>query len=316
METDDPLWRPLTGAAEKGRLKDVHERRPKLSTLNSTSSVKKWIPSIKSEIEYYLQQSQLSHYPERKIVEFQMCIEALEKEYKRFITKLRVLDPSCKDKPWTPRAYVKRRADIQDSPNTVMKLRCCGSPDRRGLLREGENALTRKATEGGETSADATRPHLSQSEGKCSTSVPASVGPKSSERTCLDQDQPLSFDRTRLAVAAAGLRDAVLQPGSSHTRSLARVLQSGLPNLCSSPLGQSLATQRTDAAGAEGKKMVMESVTGKTGAVERHKPSFEPKPEMAEVMPGKSHNTGTTRDKTRHVLGLDCYSSSDEGSDT
>ena len=125
------------------------------STLNSASSVKKWIPSIKNEIEYYLQvsemllmcktcsaemvsnggeflkfpyiqslmflsfpsqQSQLSHYPERKIAEFQLHIEALEKEYKSFISKLRVLDPSCKHKPWTPRAYCKRRADTQDSP--------------------------------------------------------------------------------------------------------------------------------------------------------------------------------------------------------
>lgn len=70
----------------EGRLKDVHERRPKLvmndvvnviitnhyfssplfrlffvahlfsqSTLNSAASIKKWIPSIMNEIEYYLQ---------------------------------------------------------------------------------------------------------------------------------------------------------------------------------------------------------------------------------------------------------------------
>lgn len=66
-------------SSTEGRLKDVHERRPKLvincylqqfiftwtsllqptlslqSTLNAASSVKKWIPSIKNEIEYYLQ---------------------------------------------------------------------------------------------------------------------------------------------------------------------------------------------------------------------------------------------------------------------
>ena len=57
------------------------------------------------------QQSQLSHYPERKIAEFQFCIEGLEKEYKRFLSKLRALDPSCKHQPWTPRAYAKRRGD-------------------------------------------------------------------------------------------------------------------------------------------------------------------------------------------------------------
>ena len=57
------------------------------------------------------QQSQLSHYPERKIAEFQFCIEGLEKEYKRFLSKLRALDPSCKHQPWTPRAYAKKRED-------------------------------------------------------------------------------------------------------------------------------------------------------------------------------------------------------------
>lgn len=45
-----------------------------------------------------------------------MNIEALEKEYKRFIAKLRVLDPSCKYKPWTARPYCKRRGDTQESP--------------------------------------------------------------------------------------------------------------------------------------------------------------------------------------------------------
>lgn len=143
------------------------ERLSPQSTLNSASSVKKWIPSIKNEIEYYLQvsqmslwilvgtflasngletwpsasicwhqlflfpcqQSQLTHYPERKIAEFQLHIDALEKEYKRFIAKLRVLDPSCKHKPWTPRAYSKRRADTLDSTSIgqcvyIVKLSC------------------------------------------------------------------------------------------------------------------------------------------------------------------------------------------------
>lgn len=66
----------------------------------------------------FCQQSQLTHYPERKIAEFQLQIEALEKEYKRFVAKLRVLDPSCKHRPWTPRSYSKRRADTQD-PTSV-----------------------------------------------------------------------------------------------------------------------------------------------------------------------------------------------------
>lgn len=68
-------------------------------------------------LSFPFQQSQLSHYPERKIAEFQQHIEALEKEYKSFIAKLRVLDPSCKHKPWTPRAYCKRKAETQESPD-------------------------------------------------------------------------------------------------------------------------------------------------------------------------------------------------------
>lgn len=67
----------------------------------------------------FCQQSQLTHYPERKIAEFQLKIESLEKEYKRFIAKLRVLDPSCKQKPWTPRSYSKRRADTLIHPPSV-----------------------------------------------------------------------------------------------------------------------------------------------------------------------------------------------------
>ncbi len=39
-----------------------------------------------------LQQSQLSHYPERKIDDFRQHIEKLETEYKRFLKKLRSLD--------------------------------------------------------------------------------------------------------------------------------------------------------------------------------------------------------------------------------
>ncbi len=64
-----------------------------------------------------LQQSQLSHYPERKINEFRQHIEELETEYKRFLKKLRSLDPTCKHKPWEPRAYAKRRQDPVSNQN-------------------------------------------------------------------------------------------------------------------------------------------------------------------------------------------------------
>lgn len=69
-----------------------------------------------------MQQSQLSHYPERKIAEFKLHIEALEREYKRFLNKLRALNPSDKHHPWKPRAYAKRRQDFPDTPDGTSHL--------------------------------------------------------------------------------------------------------------------------------------------------------------------------------------------------
>ncbi|MEQ2297872.1 hypothetical protein AMECASPLE_039142 [Ameca splendens] len=48
---------------------------------------------------------------------------------------------------------------------------------------------------------------------------------------CSVQDQPLSFDQTRLEVATAALRGPALPQSSSQTHSLARMLRSGFPNL-------------------------------------------------------------------------------------
>ncbi|KAM5148799.1 uncharacterized protein ACMZJ9_012344 [Mantella aurantiaca] len=102
------LW--LQRERDEGRVKQISRNRPKLGALHSATDVKKWIPSIKHEIEYYLEQSQLSHYSERKIEEFQGKIEALKKEYQSFLWKLRRLDPSCKEHPWKPRGYTRKRS--------------------------------------------------------------------------------------------------------------------------------------------------------------------------------------------------------------
>ncbi|XP_011613040.1 uncharacterized protein [Takifugu rubripes] len=262
------LW--LQKEREEGRLKNVHERRPKLSTLNSATSVKKWIPSIKSEIEYYLRQSQLSHYPERKITEFQQNIDALEKEYKKFIAKLRVLDPSCKHKPWTPRPYCKRRGASQESAAAAIVPRT-----------------------GYHSTLDGPHPS-SPPRTLCQDQTPPPV--------CEDQDQPLSFDCTRLAVATAAFRGPLNQLGSSQTQSMVKVLQSSLPNLGSSSR-QSSVSQSRGSVSANG-KTVAPTVCCKL--------QYERK----ERTPGKPSTTGTTRERTAHVLGLDCYSSSDEACDT
>ncbi|XP_023139627.1 uncharacterized protein si:dkey-86e18.1 isoform X1 [Amphiprion ocellaris] len=289
------LW--LQKEREDGRLKDVRERRPKLSTLNSASSVKKWIPSIKKEIEYYLQQSQLSHYPERKIAEFQLRIEALEKEYQSFITKLRLLDPSCKHKPWTPRAYLRKRGDTQECPTNDIKSRSSES-------HHGNSQCNDLASSGAGTlkSPDTEEP-LSFSKTRFQTLVPTNLASETSESVCPVQDQPLAFDRTRLAIAAAAFRGPTVQISSSQTQRLARLLQSGLPNLGNSPLTQTFSSQNRDRENND--RATNDS------AIQENKSDCD----AADRIPGKSSNAEATEERTGHVLGLDCYSSSDEDCD-
>lgn len=285
----------------------MQERRPKLSTLNSASSVKKWIPSIKSEIEYYLQQSQLSHYPERKIAEFQLCIQDLEKEYKRFITKLRAIDPSCKHKPWTPRAYTKRRLDAQDCPSTVTKQHRFESLDPSCPLSGSESDWANEKT-GSDKTAYEKHGHFGQSNTQPNAGLaPTKPSLASSDHVNVDQDQPLTFDHTRLAVALAGSRGPVVHPDSSHTHSLTRVLFSRLPNLHSSLLGRAIEAQSRDPSWAGEKRIGEGSTTGM-------RPDSESKDTTERTV--TSNSTVTTQEKLGHVLGLGCYSSSDEELDS
>nr|XP_020487543.1 uncharacterized protein LOC109982587 isoform X1 [Labrus bergylta] len=254
------LW--LQREREEGRLREVPERRPRLSALNSASSVKKWIPSIKSEIEYYLQQSQLSHYPERKIAQFQQHIDSLEKEYKSFMSKLRVLDPTCKHSPWTPRAYHKRRADPSGTSSSVKTPR----------LSDSEGVSTDRRSEEG---PDCNRPSDSD------RAVTFLTNPLSGSSEGLsedqNQDQPLLFDHMKLCVSAAAFRGPPSQLASSHTHSLTRVLQAGLPNLVNSSSSSNSRSRDSETQRNCGKSSVIE-----------------------------------TTDRTTHILGLDCYSSSSE----
>ncbi|KAM4641580.1 uncharacterized protein O3C94_015919 isoform 2-T2 [Discoglossus pictus] len=89
------------------------------SALHNAADVKKWIPSIKNEIEYCLEQSQLVHYSERKIQEFQERIETLKKEYQSYLWKLRRLDPSYKEHPWKLRGYTRKRAADEKAPSWI-----------------------------------------------------------------------------------------------------------------------------------------------------------------------------------------------------
>uniref|UniRef100_A0A673MY19 Si:dkey-86e18.1 n=1 Tax=Sinocyclocheilus rhinocerous TaxID=307959 RepID=A0A673MY19_9TELE len=216
------LW--LQKEREEGRIKDVHVSRPKLATLNSVAAVKKWMPSIKKEIEYYLQQSQLSHYPDRKIDEFCQHIEELETEYKRFLKKRCSLDPTCKHKHWEPRAYAKRRQDPVSNQNT------CYGPCRE---EEDVNEYINPEEAGNHIS----RTNIQE---LCTPSAPATT--QASDPP--DQDLPLCFGQSRLAVAVASSRVA-LAGQQQDTGTLTRVLLTGLPNLHSLPLAQTAAKEAT-----------------------------------------------------------------------
>ncbi|XP_020774562.1 uncharacterized protein si:dkey-86e18.1 [Boleophthalmus pectinirostris] len=271
------LW--LQKEREEGRLKDARETRPKLYTLNTATAVKKWIPSIKNEIEYNLQQSQLTHYPERKIAEFHLKIEALEKEYKSFITKLRVLDPSCKHQPWTPRAYCKRRADLQDSHCTVKKphatfIEGCGEIN-------GDNNRGTSCT--GHLKTFTAEALLNTSETRTIDQAPPNLDSS-------DQDLPLSFDQSRLAVAVASFRGPSAALELTETNNLARVLQASLPNLGNS-------------AGTSSKH---QNLTDKNQRLKESTTSDECRyPVCVKARPTCATQGG-------YLLGLDCYSSSDE----
>lgn len=269
------LW--LQKERDEGRLKDKRETRPKLCTLNTAASVKKWIPSIKNEIEYYLQQSQLTHYPERKIAEFQLKIEALEKEYKNVITKLRVLDPSCKHHPWTPRAYCKRRTDQSDSQLSVKKP---------------YSTLTERVEE-----SDG---HSNGRAGTFSTNLKAQITntfqteSRTTNQVCCnldinnaDQNLPLSFDQSRLAVAVASYRGSSGALGLTQANHLTRVLQTGLPNLGSSVMKSSPQQNNAD----KDQKQIAESTWS-----DDCKFPVQERPQCA----------------PKNVLGLNYYSSSDD----
>ncbi|KAG9466551.1 hypothetical protein GDO78_016431 [Eleutherodactylus coqui] len=118
------LW--LQKEKEGGRVAAVFAERPHLAALHTAADIKKWIPSIKRELEHYLEQSQLIHYSERKIEEFQEKIDTLKKEYQRYLWKLRRLDPSCKEHPWKLRGYTRKRTADGKLPSWV---KAGGRPD-------------------------------------------------------------------------------------------------------------------------------------------------------------------------------------------
>ncbi|XP_077134675.1 uncharacterized protein LOC143788715 isoform X1 [Ranitomeya variabilis] len=120
------LW--LQKEKAEGRVRDVTGKRPRLAALHTAAEIRRWIPSIKSDMEYYLEQSQLIHYSDRKIEEFQEKLEVLKKEYQSHLWKLRRLDPSCKEHPWKLRGYTRKRTVDGKVPSWVQS----GAGERPG----------------------------------------------------------------------------------------------------------------------------------------------------------------------------------------
>ncbi|RMX41189.1 hypothetical protein pdam_00022386 [Pocillopora damicornis] len=84
-------WR---GTARRSSLASTDYGLPsnKKRSLNSASEVKKWIPGIKKELDYYLDQlsgARKHRYPDTKMKEFEKKVEELENEYKSSQTEVK-----------------------------------------------------------------------------------------------------------------------------------------------------------------------------------------------------------------------------------
>ncbi|XP_072430319.1 uncharacterized protein [Chiloscyllium punctatum] len=228
------LW--LQREREEGRLRERDQNRPKLSSLNSAVEVKKWIPSIKSEIEYYLQQSQLSHYSERKIKEFQHQIEELQKEYQRYLWKLRRLDPSHKEHPWKPRAYTrKKQPNTEAQPNS--------QPDGLHSLKQLCLPVPNK-TDNHEDDCDG-KSVEERERNFLNPQTPHGVTDDSCMVKSNFQDQPLIFNPVRIPprFSMPLTPQNILGKGSHH---MSKVLFSQLPNLQTSSSCESTADLQSE----------------------------------------------------------------------
>ncbi|KAH3766229.1 hypothetical protein Pelo_1903 [Pelomyxa schiedti] len=93
------------------------------SSLHSASAVRRWIPSIKAEISFCVDQlSGIRPYPQYKIDEFEERLAHLEGEYKRFAG---ALDPTAPYLPGAPHAYVRKRTLNKENPSGTVE---CSAP--------------------------------------------------------------------------------------------------------------------------------------------------------------------------------------------
>lgn len=97
---------------EKQWKREEELTRPPLHTLTTAAEVRKWIPSIKKEMDYCLRQlggARKHDYQEKKLQEFEERVKHLEREHKRFVAKVFELDPTQQGIPWEAKSYVSKR---------------------------------------------------------------------------------------------------------------------------------------------------------------------------------------------------------------
>ncbi|ORX91486.1 hypothetical protein K493DRAFT_50386 [Basidiobolus meristosporus CBS 931.73] len=111
-------------AQEDEFLKEKIQKRPPLKTLNTAAEVRSWIPSIKKDISYCLHHlSGVRNYSEKKIAEFRERLQFLEREYERFVKKVRELDPDAIGTPGEAHKYYSKRKNLRRNQPKLMRLR-------------------------------------------------------------------------------------------------------------------------------------------------------------------------------------------------
>eukprot|EP01118_Nematostelium_gracile_P018125 TRINITY_DN794_c0_g1_i4.p1 TRINITY_DN794_c0_g1~~TRINITY_DN794_c0_g1_i4.p1 ORF type:complete len:168 (-),score=44.18 TRINITY_DN794_c0_g1_i4:173-631(-) len=102
---------------ENERTKRRREERPPLEAVNTAAGLRKWIPTLESEIAYCVRHtSGIRNYSEKKIEELNGKLEEAKKEYQRWEEKLNRLEPgSSQNGELKP--YVSKRKKIGQSRN-------------------------------------------------------------------------------------------------------------------------------------------------------------------------------------------------------
>ncbi|RUS72889.1 hypothetical protein EGW08_019349, partial [Elysia chlorotica] len=186
--------------------------RPRLEVLSTLDDVKKWIPSILKDIEFYVNQMEVSCYPKKTIEEFERRISQLRGEYKAFVGKAHQLEPDLGATPWSDRPYSSKKQKLSKD---------------KAIAEAGAESLTTTETASCDISVKDTNfvplstPLLLQAK-----SFPEFHGCRKPEyhvlpeTSMVNQDQPLdfSFTRTREPGDTGLLSNACQDSTSSKSR--------------------------------------------------------------------------------------------------